>query len=193
MGARFGQGWLFGKPGPLPAQPASRPGGMYVTPRRAHEPTGVTPFQIVSDRRQELIGDKQILLERSRQLEAEAGDLGAEGVLLSTFQDMSFFTPATAARYRELASRLAFVGAFGVGMPEEPVAGVRGGTIEEAEPLRGEWNVIVLGPHFAGAFVAADLGDDGPDPERRFDFCMTYDRNLVVDAARALMARIVPR
>jgi hypothetical protein len=51
----------------------------------------------------------------------------------------------------------------------------------------------VIGPHFAGAFVARDLGDDGPDRDRRFDFFVTYERELVVAAARTLMARIVAR
>jgi hypothetical protein len=59
------------------------------------------------------------------------------------------------------------------------------------EVLRGEWDVAVIGPHFAGAFVARDLGDAGPDADRRFDFFVTYERELVVAAARTLMARIV--
>lgn len=29
--------------------------------------------------------------------------------------------------------------------------------------------------------------------ERRFDFCLTYDRELAVEAARVLLARIAPR
>ena len=60
------------------------------------------------------------------------------------------------------------------------------------EALLGEWDVAVVGPHFAGAFVARDLGDTGADGDRRFDFFVTYERELVVRAARALMARIVP-
>jgi DICT domain-containing protein len=50
----------------------------------------------------------------------------------------------------------------------------------------------VVSPHFAGAFVARDLGDEGDDGDRRFEFFLTYERELVVRAARALMARIVP-
>ena len=52
--------------------------------------------------------------------------------------------------------------------------------------------MAVIGPHFAGAFVARDLGDTDVDGDRRFDFFVTYERELVVRAARALMARIVP-
>jgi hypothetical protein len=46
---------------------------------------------------------------------------------------------------------------------------------------------------FAAAFVACGLGDTGEDMARRFDFCLTYDRNLAVDAARGLITRIAPR
>jgi hypothetical protein len=38
--------------------------------------------------------------------------------------------------------------------------------------------------------VARDLGDDGPDGERRFEFLLTFDRDLVVDVAAALIGRV---
>ena len=39
-----------------------------------------------------------------------------------------------------------------------------------------------------------DLGDSPRnDMARRFDFCLTYDRALAVEAARGLLARIPPR
>ena len=69
---------------------------------------------------------------------------------------------------------------------------VRGATLDEDDPLGLEWDVCVLGPHFAAAFVARDLGDTGPDSSRRFEFAMTYDRELVVRVARRLMARLTP-
>ena len=79
------------------------------------------------------------------------------------------------------------------GLEAEPAPGVRGAALGEAEALRGEWNVIVISPHFAAAFVGLDCGDTGvPDFERRFDFCLTYDRDLAVRAARTLMTRLAP-
>ncbi|WP_345301113.1 DICT sensory domain-containing protein [Dactylosporangium matsuzakiense] len=69
---------------------------------------------------------------------------------------------------------------------------VRGIALAADDPLRGEWNVIVVGPHFAGALVARDLADTGPDMHRRFTYALTYDRGLVLDAARALLQWIVP-
>jgi hypothetical protein len=52
--------------------------------------------------------------------------------------------------------------------------------------------VVVVSPHFAAALVSRDLGDDGPDSKRRFDYAVTYDRTLVVDVARDLMRRVQP-
>jgi len=51
----------------------------------------------------------------------------------------------------------------------------------------------VVGPHHAEALIATDLGDGGPDAERRFAFLHTQDRGLIVRAARSLMLSIVPQ
>ena len=50
----------------------------------------------------------------------------------------------------------------------------------------------MLGPHFSGVLVARDLGDAGPDMNRRFEFVLSHDRALTVTVAQALMARIAP-
>ncbi len=84
------------------------------------------------------------------------------------------------------------MGALGEGMPVAPAPGVRGAVLRHDDPVRGEWDIAVVGPHFAGALVARDLGDDGPDLDRRFDFVLTYERELVVDIASALLARVAP-
>src|SRR5204863_201334 len=56
----------------------------------------------------------------------------------------------------------------------------------------GQWAVVVVAPHVAAAFVARDLDDHGPDLERAFDYVLTYDRELVLEAARSVMARAIP-
>jgi len=75
-------------------------------------------------------------------------------------------------------------------MTAEPAPGVRGAYLAPDDILRHEWNLAVLGPHYAGALVARDLGDSGPDRDRRFEFALTFDRDLVVDVAAALIARV---
>jgi DICT domain-containing protein len=192
MGATLGQGWLFGRPRELEPGDGVPPSGRGVTRRRVARARAGTPFDLVADSRRIRRGDKRLLLALSRQLEAEARGLGAETVLLATFQEDKFFTEQSSRRYVEIAECAAFVGALGMGMDPKPATGVRGARLAPDDPLRREWDVVVVGPHFAGAFVARDLGDDGPDSDRRFDFYVTYDRDLVLEAARALMVKIVP-
>jgi len=188
LGARYGQGWLFGRPAEL-----GRPGSAVTPipqPRRDAREQQRSPFEIVTQGRPTRRGNKRLLLALSRQIEAQAAGLGSLAVVLSNFQEASHFTPVTAARYSQMAQASALVGALGVGLPERPVAGVRGAALDSADPLRGEWNVTVIGPHFAIAFAARELGDAGPDMDRRFDFAITYDRDLAIGAARAMMGRL---
>jgi EAL domain-containing protein (putative c-di-GMP-specific phosphodiesterase class I) len=189
LGARYGQGWLFGRPGALapPGRTVSTP--IPVPPRALPDPR-YTPFEVVTENLPLRQADKRLMLVLSMNIEAQASSLGTAAVVLSCFQDSRFFSDVTGARYSSLSHRAALVGALGVGLSEQPAPGVRGVALDRADPLRGEWDVTVIGPHFAMAFVARDLGDTGPDMERRFDFAITYDRELAIHASRAMMGRL---
>jgi diguanylate cyclase (GGDEF)-like protein/PAS domain S-box-containing protein len=197
LGASHGQGWLFGHAGTLPA-PAGVPA--HAVPRArpmvAADPDerDATPFDLVAAARPARRGPKRLLLAISKHLEAQAAAHGDAAVVLATFQEARHFTDVSRARYARLGQSAAFVGVLGVGLAAEPVAGVRGAALDDGEPLRGEWNVVVVTPHFAAAFVGRDLGDlGGDDMDRSFDFCLTHDRALAVRAAAALLRRIAPR
>ncbi|MGZ4298376.1 MAG: sensor domain-containing phosphodiesterase [Solirubrobacteraceae bacterium] len=188
LGATMAQGWYFGRPAPLPrGVPVAEPAMSLRVARRA---APVSPVALVHRRRSLRIGRKDVLLSASRALEAQALELGAHAVVAAAFQSATHFTPATRERYRRLASRSALVAALGVGMSAEPAPGVRGADLAPDDILRHEWNLAVLGPHYAGALVARDLGDGGPDRDRPFEFVLTFDRDLVVDVAAALIARV---
>jgi diguanylate cyclase (GGDEF)-like protein/PAS domain S-box-containing protein len=191
MGATLGQGWLFGRPGPLspPTEPPTRPLVVTSAPEIGDD---VSPYEVVRRVREVRRGDKQLLFAISLQLEQQAAALGECALIVSAFQHVERFTPLTAKRYTLLGVDTAFVAALGVGMPAEPAPGVRGAELPAGDPLRGEWSVVVLGPHFAAALVAMDLGDDGEDMQRGFDFAVTYDREVVIEAASALMRRVQP-
>ncbi len=193
VGAQLGQGWLFGLPGPLPvsvpeAVDADIP---VIHPVPSHHGRA-TPFTVVSEQRPCRRGDKKLLLRLSRQLEAQAAEIGHQAVVLASFQHRRFFTETQAAGYRDLAERVAFVGVSGEEVDEHPAPGVRGADLRGRSDLAREWNVLVVGPHFAGGFVARDLGDEGPDEARRFDFAMTFDRELVSAASAILMHHVSP-
>lgn len=191
MGASIGQGWLYGRPGPLPDHrlEPSRPIPIVGKPVE----DSITPFRSIEGHRPLRRGSKRLLLEISRELERQAEGLGQSAVLISTFQHARHFTPPQVELYGRLSHSLAFVGALGQDIPAMPAFGVRGSNLPADDPLTREWDIVVVAPHFAAAFSARDLGDSGgPDMDRRFDFQLTHDRELAVRAARSLMARIEP-
>jgi len=195
LGAELGQGWFFGRPGPLLAgggalgntrrhsrvSPAERPG------------PETTPFEFLAERRETRRGSKPMLLQMSRALEHEALSQGTETVLISTFQDVRYFGEPTAAWYERLAAELTFVGAIATGLGGEPAPGVRGASIDAGTKLRTEWDVVVLAPHFAAAFASRECPPDPTQPHRMFDHIFTYDRDLVATVANLLVAHIAPR
>jgi EAL domain-containing protein (putative c-di-GMP-specific phosphodiesterase class I) len=187
LGATLGQGWYFSRPGPLrvrtsPAQPRRI--------RQAPMPTPITPFSLL-DPSTLRTGPKGLLLGISRHIENQGLALATPPVVLGAFQDARHFTPHTAARYSQLAERCPLVAALGINLPQEPVAGVRGASLRADDTLLGEWVVVVVGTHYAGALIAKDLGDTGPDRDRRFIFALTHDHETVLAAARSLITRVI--
>ena len=189
LGARLGQGWQFGRPGPiqLPIHTAPLHLPAPIDSRSANSPFGCLPPSVTLR-----TSRKPLLTQVSEHLEREAFRLGSTCLLLTTFQDAAYFTPHIAARYHELAERLGFVAAIGHDLPRTGQGELRYADLADDDPIRNEWDLVVLAPHFAAALLARDLGDDGPDNEREFQFVLTYDRSTVEAAARSLMSRIRP-
>ena len=189
MGARLGQGWLFGPPerslrSGLPGSRLALP-GMEV-PGSA----GASPFACLPDATVLRRSTKPLLVEVSKHLERKAALEGAACIVIASFQEARFFSPGTGRRYQEMATRLAFVSVLGEDMPSEPAAGVRGIALAADDPVRAEWDVVVLTPHFAAALLARDLDhSDVPEDERTFEFTLTYDRDVVIAATRSLLSR----
>lgn len=191
MGATVGQGWLYGRPGPLPRTVPSPNHPL----RLLHIENTVanrTPFDVIAAGRKPTRSAKDLLIPMSMHLENKGLEGTEPVVLLACFQEAQHFTDRARVRFERLAQSASFVGAVGAGMDSTPATGVRGASLSQTDPLRGEWDVIVVGPHFAGALVARDCGDTGPDLQRRFDAVITYDRPLVIEAARALLATLLP-
>ncbi len=191
LGARLGQGWLLGRPA-AGAAPGLAPAELVLPAPAATDADG-SPFGCLPRGTTLRRSPKDLLIELSKQLEREAMRIGRTCVVAATFQEAKHFTVSTTQRYRDLVDRTGFVCALGEGLPIEPVPGVRGAHLSADDPVRGEWDVVVLGPHFAAALLARDLGDDGPDRLRTFEYALTYDRDVVVRAAVALLTRVAPR
>ncbi len=191
LGATLGQGWLYGHPAPLPAhRPESGRVELIADGPRERVPT--TPFNLVEQSGRLLVANKRLLLAISYDLENHARRFASDGpVLLGAFQAAVHFTPSSRRRYEQLAESCLFVGAVGLGLGAVPGVGVRGGDFAPDDPLVNEWTVTVMTPHLSAALIARDLGDTGPDRERRFEYAITHDRDTVSLAARSLLLRIV--
>ncbi|MDL5156934.1 sensor domain-containing phosphodiesterase [Actinomycetospora termitidis] len=196
LGATLAQGWWVGTPEPaadvVPGLVPPR-----VPPRfRLRMPEAVphSPFQTVARSRTARRAPKSLLVAVSRHLERQAAAQGDLAVVLAAYEDAENLTPGSRRRYRDLAASAAFVGVLGRGVAAEPEPGVRGADLLAEDPVNGEWDIAVVGPHFAAALVARDLDPDGDpgDPAREFDHVLTHDRTLVLEVARSLMARVVP-
>lgn len=186
LGARFGQGWLFGTPDAAPAVAARAAGAArLITPRPDEAPTARSPFELVAVGADVREADAGLVSALARELEDQVRNAGPTGVLL-----VAAPVPPAAehwARYRALAERAAFVGVVGDDLG--PVdAEVRSGTLRAGDPAAGEWTVCVVSPHLAAAMTARRLGTEAGDA--RYRYCLTYDRSVVCAAARLLMARV---
>lgn len=190
LGATLGQGWFFGRPGPLPHKP--RPPAVPIPILSAPTPPSrTTPFEICRDRIPLRHGDTSLLIAISRHLEHQAFSLTSPPVVVAAFQTAERFTAPTAALYGALAHHAALVAALGADMPERPTAGVRGAALAPDDTLSGEWAVCIVGAHFSAALVARELDVDGTD-HRTYEFGLTHNRDLAVDATRSLLTRVQP-
>jgi len=207
MGARLGQGWLFGRPAPLPTFPMRAPAPsrprplinvayrVLKAPPAARTTTLGTPYSVVvasvnTAKGAQQVATKPVLHAISTQLERRALAQGHSVVVLGVFQHARHFTGATAQRYRDLAVHSSYIAAFATDLHPDPMPGVKGTTLPEDDPLVGQWCVLVVAPLFTGALIASDLGDTSPDPQRRFHLYVVYDRPTVIAAATTLLHRI---
>jgi len=192
MGATVGQGWLFGRPGPLPDRfPQAGPD----LPRlRRPEPAADTPFDVVRARRAAPARvDKDLLVRLSREFEERGVHAPDATVVLGTFQHGRNFTGAARHRYGTLARRGMLTAVFGVDLPDDLAPYLHGRDLSPADPLASDWTVIVVGNHFASGLFAREVGSPaGPDrsEDRRFDLLVTFDRDLILSAAEPLLRRL---
>jgi EAL domain-containing protein (putative c-di-GMP-specific phosphodiesterase class I) len=187
LGATLGQGWHLSRP--LPAPP---PVAVQFRPHRLATPTVPwVPSELLAELPAARSARKAMLIGLSQHLEAQAQNQADPAVLLASFQSARRFTGSTQERYRKLAVGSPLVAVFGSDLL--PANGSRLRTVvptPEDEILQ-EWAVIALGPQTAAALIARDLGDnDRRDRDRRFSFCLTYDRSIVVRAALSLLRRL---
>ena len=195
MGATLGQGWLYGRATGLPAEfpRAQFPRATADMPRlMVSAPAAGTPFEVARTRRPPTRASETMLAALSRHLEEKGTAMSAPAVLLATFQRAANFDKPLRQRYASLAARGILTAVYAADMPTEPGPRVRGCALTDDDPMAQESNVIVLGSYFAGGLFAKPRPRQTGEPERVFDVIVTYERNLILEAARSLISRLPP-
>lgn len=192
LGATLGQGYKFGHPGPLDTSiPA--PTTRWESVARTRGLQVSAPFDLVQHESvRPRVGRKDIVIALSAHIEQQARWTADPPMVLTALQHDRYFTANTRATYVDLATSCPLVAIFGEDLPAQLGEGVRGVALDSSDPLCREWTVLALGPQLAVALIAREHPHQTSHAEanRPFDFILTYDRDLVTDAAHNLLARM---
>jgi EAL domain-containing protein (putative c-di-GMP-specific phosphodiesterase class I) len=191
LGARLGQGWLLGRPAAGPAAD-HEPGSWSCRLRRPPTPTA---RRSPACRPGRPCGARRRTCSSSSASSSSARPCGSDG---PAWWRRRSRRPGTSPSRRPSATATWPSGPGSSapsrdGLSVEPAPGVRGRPSVTDRSGPREWDVVVIGPHFAAALLARDLGDTGPDLQRTFEYALTYDRDTVSKAATALLTRVAPR
>lgn len=194
MGATLGQGWRYGRPAALNGRV---PAAWSPPPREdGPPPAAASPFDLVASRTSVRTARKRTLHAFTRHIERQASRVADPPMVLAALQRAEHYTTRTRTQYRALADTCPLVAIFAAGLPIDPQSKVREISLEPSDPLCEEWTVVVLGPHHCVALLARELESDVHrtdivDDDRRFEFAITYDRDLVTAAARNMLDRML--
>ena len=184
FGAQLGQGYFLGEPAPLPPH-LPEPGRKLRLTDSGGDLAGDPPFNRVTNWKRPATGSRDLAERTAALIMRQALALGETAVVLAAYPDEQHVGAKQAAELRELAGSLAFVGALGA-PAELGDAGVRIGPLGAEDSLRGTWTVVALGPGLAACFVAREAADG------TYELATSYDRDLVVESALLIMARLRP-
>lgn len=187
-GAEFGQGYLFGAPGPLPTE---LPAPVQVIPLRQQPPPVApgTPFEVVAGLRHARAASRGMLTHITDHLAEQAAHVPGS-VLLACFDRRSRFSPTRQQAYAALAAQNALTVVVAEAAQPMQSARFQAVALDEEHPIGAEWHLIVLGADYAAALIARDAGDDAPEADRRYQYVYTHDRDVVVSAAKAFLAAV---
>lgn len=190
LGATFGQGYLFGRPAshleaPHKGPPHKPVHALPLIPALPAIDATETPYRLAT-------ADHPALPTTAVVLEALAADLEQRAaldqdppVVLACLPEGRLMSGGPLAFLQVIARSASYTAALCGEPPRHPPAGAHIVPLDEGDPLRNEWTMIVLGPHYAALLTAHD-----GDGRGALVYRLSYDRALVVRAASVLIERI---
>ena len=188
LGATLGQGFLFGRPGPLPKYPKTPavPVPRLATPD-GPEPRD-TPFGLATTGGPARPITTTLFTELAGHLEQRAV-LDPDPTMVLACLPRNTLPSGAPLAFLQLAARSAsFAAAVVADPPTHRLPDVRTVVLERTDPLRDELVLILVGPHFAAMLAARERYAGRPDSG--YDHRLVYDRDTVIRAAQVILRRI---
>ncbi|MCW2642934.1 MAG: Phytochrome-like protein cph2 [Dactylosporangium sp.] len=188
IGASLGQGSFYALPGSLPAgtgaprrpAPILRP--LDVPPAQA------TPYEVLTQARQPASGTAQMLEQIADGLARRCAVDPEPPAVIVSLPSRKPLPDALLDRLTQIAPNTSFLTVITARPPAEPVPGIRFVSLPATDPLAKEWSLAIAGPYFYAFLTARDSGQ-AQEPFR-YSHVLTYDRDLVLQGARALLSRL---
>lgn len=188
LGAVLGQGYLFGRAGPLPQR-----GAPPANPIRRIEPVATpkdtdTPFRLATAHGPALPASRAVIAALAAHLEQRVAADPDPVMFLACLPGQRMLSGGPLTELVGIGARAAYAGALLRRPPNQRIPGVRLAGLDRNDPLQEELSVILIGPHFAAMLVARERLPGHPDGG--YDYRLVYDRVTITRAARVLLRAI---
>jgi EAL domain len=191
FGATYGQGYLYGRPGPLPTSLPS-PREPIPLRQRLAPLEGATPFEVLSAAMTTQRGRPDQLLHIFAHLRRHC-ERADEGAVLLALLDSEERFRENQALFDGLAERNALTVCLVPNIAPHPAeARYHVGPLPTGCRLAGESAMIVVTPQYAGALVIHTTGQQAEDGTALVDYVYTHDRPSIIAAARAYLDQMSP-
>lgn len=189
LGARWGQGWLFGRPGPLEAllDRQYAPPTLFNVARDAETAPGDTPFTIASDQHPVRIAGPDMVNALIDHVITNAQDRGRQGIVLCAVDDAAQ-PPRWLPGLMAAADRVTYLGLLG-GSALPDVDKVQTQRLDDNDPLRKETIIAVLTEDFSTALCMKAHRQDGAAEASSVQFVHSHNRQVVQTIVRNMMRR----
>ena len=189
LGASLGQGWYFGRPGPLPGR-LPRPRSVVPLLPQPRQVRDESPWSIVSaDAPGQSLPEAAVrrlfaTVEQQAMLSHEAP------VVLAAFPHGPGPWTTPDERLQRVRQHACFCGSVGVGLPPVSQEGWQIGPIAPGEEMADEWVLLSLAPHQSAVVVAYDARETDESGHRLLEVCSSEDRDVVSRVAELLMRKL---
>ncbi|WP_203702724.1 EAL domain-containing protein [Asanoa iriomotensis] len=181
LGASLGQGWLFGRPGPLPH--GVRPSEHHLARVRPRHVSRTTPFELLAETSDVHSTSEELFGSMAGHIENQATETSDPAILAVNVGDGEYDDEAR-IRHTYLTNRGIDVFVLGTAVPENLGGRIRGIPLDTADPLAQERTVLFLGSRYGRAAFARRNGSGA------LDAGTCYDPERVIEAMLTLVNRL---